>query len=65
MALPGLRLVRTFIFAVNMAWAVPSEPLSCAGLCMDSGAFLLAILSFSGQVSCSAHLAGHSWDRIP
>ncbi|EIE27544.1 hypothetical protein COCSUDRAFT_45907 [Coccomyxa subellipsoidea C-169] len=54
--LAGLRLVRTLVFAVNMAWPVPSEPLSCAGLCMDSGAFLLAILSFSGQVPARVHL---------
>lgn len=57
----GVRLLRTTIFAFNMAGAGPTQPLTCAALCIDSGAFLLATQTFSSKVSCSVIFCWISW----
>ncbi|BDA48699.1 hypothetical protein COCOBI_12-3810 [Coccomyxa sp. Obi] len=54
--LAGVRMLRTVVFAINRACAAPAALLSCAGLCMDSGAFLLATLTFSSKVPTRVHI---------
>lgn len=45
----GLRIVRTAIFAGSVLYGAPPSSPSCIGLFMCSGAFLLNVLTFSGQ----------------
>ena len=51
----GVRFLRTVIFAADMLWgqgshACPGPGTPLAMLCVDSGAFLLAVHTFSCQV---------------